>query len=182
MKTKNIRKIIGILVITLIVIMPASATKTVINFDDLDGDESLTDQYPGVVFTDAVIKTLFEYHSKWNIASSGPGSMKIVFDNPVSRVKLWYGNSQDAWLEAYDIDDNFLSDVIAPQNVGSFYVDSVEILHSSNDIKYVIYDSGAGMDDLEYETTESIPEFPTVALPVIAVIGLMFLFQRRKTS
>jgi hypothetical protein len=25
-----------------------------------------------------------------------------------------------------------------------------------------------------------IPEFPTVALPVIAVIGLMFLFQRRK--
>lgn len=27
---------------------------------------------------------------------------------------------------------------------------------------------------------EQIPEFPTVALPVIAVIGLMFLFQRRK--
>jgi hypothetical protein len=25
-----------------------------------------------------------------------------------------------------------------------------------------------------------IPEFPTVALPVIAVIGLMFLFKRRK--
>jgi hypothetical protein len=25
-----------------------------------------------------------------------------------------------------------------------------------------------------------IPEFPTVALPVIAVIGLIFLFQRRK--
>jgi hypothetical protein len=28
--------------------------------------------------------------------------------------------------------------------------------------------------------TTAIPEFPTVALPVIAVIGLMFLFQRRK--
>ena len=27
-----------------------------------------------------------------------------------------------------------------------------------------------------------IPEFPTVALPIIAVIGLMFLFQRRKNS
>jgi uncharacterized repeat protein (TIGR01451 family) len=27
-----------------------------------------------------------------------------------------------------------------------------------------------------------IPEFPTVALPVIAVIGLMFLFQRRKVK
>jgi hypothetical protein len=28
--------------------------------------------------------------------------------------------------------------------------------------------------------TSGIPEFPTVAIPVIAVIGLMFLFQRRK--
>jgi hypothetical protein len=27
---------------------------------------------------------------------------------------------------------------------------------------------------------EEIPEFPTVALPIVAVIGLMFLFQRRK--
>ena len=25
-----------------------------------------------------------------------------------------------------------------------------------------------------------IPEFPTIALPALAVIGLMFLFQRRK--
>lgn len=30
------------------------------------------------------------------------------------------------------------------------------------------------------ERPESVPEFPTVALPVIAVIGMMFLFQRRK--
>ncbi len=28
----------------------------------------------------------------------------------------------------------------------------------------------------------SVPEFPTVALPVIAVLGLMFLFQRWKNS
>jgi len=27
---------------------------------------------------------------------------------------------------------------------------------------------------------ERIPEFPTVALPIVGVIGLMFLFQRRK--
>ncbi|TFH38506.1 MAG: PEF-CTERM sorting domain-containing protein [ANME-2 cluster archaeon] len=34
-------------------------------------------------------------------------------------------------------------------------------------------DSGSG-------NTNDIPEFPTVALPVIAVLGLMFLFQKRK--
>ncbi len=30
------------------------------------------------------------------------------------------------------------------------------------------------------KTTEAIPEFPTVALPVAAILGLAFLFQRRK--
>ncbi len=29
-------------------------------------------------------------------------------------------------------------------------------------------------------TTPGIPEFPTISLPIIAVIGLMFMFQRRK--
>ena len=27
---------------------------------------------------------------------------------------------------------------------------------------------------------EAVPEFPTIALPVLAIIGLMFLFQRKK--
>ena len=40
---------------------------------------------------------------------------------------------------------------------------------------YIVeYDSAPG--------NTGIPEFPTVALPVIAVIGLMFLFQRRKVK
>ncbi|WP_048063245.1 PEF-CTERM sorting domain-containing protein [Methanococcoides burtonii] len=29
-------------------------------------------------------------------------------------------------------------------------------------------------------TSEEIPEFPTVALPIVAIIGLTFIFQRRK--
>jgi hypothetical protein len=31
-----------------------------------------------------------------------------------------------------------------------------------------------------FETGEEIPEFPTLALPIMAVIGLMFLYQRRR--
>jgi hypothetical protein len=30
------------------------------------------------------------------------------------------------------------------------------------------------------DSDEEIPEFPTVALPILSIIGLMFLFQRRK--
>ncbi|HJH30456.1 MAG TPA: PEF-CTERM sorting domain-containing protein [Methanosarcinaceae archaeon] len=30
------------------------------------------------------------------------------------------------------------------------------------------------------QNSAEVPEFPTIALPVISVIGLMFLMQRRK--
>ena len=34
----------------------------------------------------------------------------------------------------------------------------------------------------KWSLISGIPEFPTIALPVIAVIGLIFLFQRRKVG
>lgn len=37
-----------------------------------------------------------------------------------------------------------------------------------------------GYTDNTGDCTNAIPEFPTVALPIIAVMGLMFMFQRRK--
>ncbi|NOR48140.1 MAG: PEF-CTERM sorting domain-containing protein [Methanosarcinaceae archaeon] len=30
------------------------------------------------------------------------------------------------------------------------------------------------------EGFEAIPEFPTIAIPMIAILGLAFMFQRRK--
>lgn len=44
-----------------------------------------------------------------------------------------------------------------------------------------IYDPGGpGMPQTSGMPENGIPEFPTVAMPIITVIGLMFLFQRRK--
>lgn len=44
-----------------------------------------------------------------------------------------------------------------------------------------ILDANEPVDGLTMgEGFEAIPEFPTMALPVVAVLGLMFLFQRRK--
>jgi hypothetical protein len=47
----------------------------------------------------------------------------------------------------------------------------------------VQYDASTdALDDMDVNDAgfEAIPEFPTVALPVAAILGLMFLFQRRK--
>ncbi|MCD4703604.1 MAG: PEF-CTERM sorting domain-containing protein, partial [Methanosarcinaceae archaeon] len=35
-----------------------------------------------------------------------------------------------------------------------------------------------GLD--EYNNNQEIPEFPTIALPIAAILGLAFFFQRRK--
>ncbi|MDF1558275.1 MAG: PEF-CTERM sorting domain-containing protein, partial [ANME-2 cluster archaeon] len=40
-------------------------------------------------------------------------------------------------------------------------------------------DTGSVTISITTNGTE-IPEFPTVALPIAAILGLMFLFQRRK--
>ena len=44
------------------------------------------------------------------------------------------------------------------------------------------YSDTDALDDLDVNGAgfNAIPEFPTIALPVISMIGLMFLFQRRK--
>lgn len=60
---------------------------------------------------------------------------------------------------------------------------ALEILSNTNPINSD--SNGDGIMDGNLVNSRSggssqIPEFPTVALPVIAVIGLLFIFQRRK--
>ena len=43
-----------------------------------------------------------------------------------------------------------------------------------------ILDANEPVDGLTMEGFEEIPEFPTVVIPVVTILGLMFLFQRRK--
>ncbi|HUV81646.1 MAG TPA: PEF-CTERM sorting domain-containing protein [archaeon] len=52
-------------------------------------------------------------------------------------------------------------------------------LIDERDLTYVDFTTDNSID-WDYEWNIGIPEFTTMAMPVIAVIGLMFLFQRRK--
>ncbi|MDI3487126.1 MAG: hypothetical protein PWQ50_2346 [Methanolobus sp.] len=71
---------------------------------------------------------------------------------------------------------------------GSEYMDEGVIIVSMDEdapvgARYYI-EIGAGGEELEFQTAsrtiEAIPEFPTIALPVAAIIGLAFFIQRRK--
>ena len=72
-------------------------------------------------------------------------------------------------------------------------VNNVDICHNGKDINIAYSDwinvhlknlgkhNGHDNDHLGRCNTQ-IPEFPTVALPIAAVIGLVFLFQQRKAN
>jgi PKD repeat protein len=68
-------------------------------------------------------------------------------------------------------DSNSSEFVYVYNSVGTYNVSLTAINSNGNDIKF---------DMLKSYSTEEIPEFPIIALPVLSVLGLMFLLQRRK--
>ncbi|WP_406661277.1 PEF-CTERM sorting domain-containing protein [Methanolobus sp. ZRKC3] len=57
---------------------------------------------------------------------------------------------------------------------GSHSIEMVTIKGYNYGMGYIKVESGAGSGCTE------IPEFPTMALPVAAILGLAFIFQRRR--
>jgi len=77
----------------------------------------------------------------------------------------------------------FLVEGSAGAQYFGFYGDAGETI---NEIDMEIDSQAAGMAVGEFGinvgTGTSIPEFPTLAIPVLSVVGLMFLFQRKKAN
>ncbi|WP_406662404.1 PEF-CTERM sorting domain-containing protein [Methanolobus sp. ZRKC3] len=180
-------KLICLLVVLMLAMVGSASAETVkINFNDLGASVYVGTHYPGLTFSgDALtIPTIFfPAPSPPIFVASETGSMRIDFDMPVSRVGFMYATFDSiCYLEAYDSSDNLLDSVSAP-GLGPYFWNPIEV-SSSTPIAYVIYhdtEARIALDDLEYDTEcNEIPEFPTIALPVAAILGLAFFFQRRK--
>lgn len=191
MKTISTKLVLlTIFVILLVTVFPAAAgTVTTINFDNLADRELVTIQYSGLTFLgpNMILKyPNYNYdgypaHSGENVLDVSGGSIRIDFTTPVSRVGTWYSTAYSgAFLEAYDSEGA----LIKSTSGGPSYTYSSYIELSGSNIAYVIiHDSGGWftIDDLTYETPDtSIPEYPSIVLPIAAIMGLMFIFQRRR--
>lgn len=70
------------------------------------------------------------------------------------------------------VEDSSASEFVYVYNTPGTYDVSLTATNSNgNDVKF---------DTVVANSPEEIPEFPTIALPVLIVLGLMFLLQRRK--
>lgn len=178
-------------VILLVTVFPAAAgTVTTIDFEGLSDREILTTQYQsqGVTFSgNPMILKAPNYnvggyppHSGVDVVDVFNGPCRIDFVTPVSNVGIYYTAAFSAYLEAYDSNGVLIGSDVGGYNYGSVGHLQVSgsniayvIIHDSND--YLIF------DDLTFETSDtSIPEYPSIVLPIAAILGIMFIFQRRK--
>ncbi|WP_292463106.1 PEF-CTERM sorting domain-containing protein [Methanolobus sp.] len=99
-----------------------------------------------------------------NISNSDLKDFDWESEYPVCAVIVVGGSSANVYYY-----DNATSDsgLIAPLNQGGQQADISHVTFCFNE------DNGNG-------GIEEIPEFPTVALPIAAILGLAFFFQRRK--
>ncbi|WP_406661209.1 PEF-CTERM sorting domain-containing protein [Methanolobus sp. ZRKC3] len=68
-----------------------------------------------------------------------------------------------------------------PTAVGTMYTVYVDVLgYDVNGVQITGAQSAGKFDATGSHSFNAIPEFPTIALPVAAILGLAFFFQRRK--
>jgi len=209
-KISPINILLTVFIISLVTAMPAAAgTVTVCDFEDQslnNGDpiSAFATLYPGVTFSGGpdigvCVKDVpdpigwnywsFPPHSgnkalAFHFFGNGDAQITATFTQPVSRVKLWYTSTGPVTLNVYDKSNNLIATKTeAGGNTGT----SSPIEVSGENIAYAVFhdtDYQLVMDDFEFESDPtndpSIPEFPSIVLPIAAIMGLMFVFQRRK--
>ena len=93
----------------LLYIQPQARADT-IDFEGLADSTILTNQYPGITFTNAIILTAgislneFEFppHSGVNVASDNNGPITIVFSSPVLSFSGYFTYVEPLTLDAFD--------------------------------------------------------------------------------
>ena len=113
-------------------------------------------------------------------------TIRADFDSPVSNVGIYYTSAgSNTILQAYNSNGAQIGQAIGVPNYGS----TAPLVINQQNIKYIIISGFSGsfggfsIDDLSFTTpSTNIPEFPSVVVPVAGVIGLLFVFGRKKAG
>jgi hypothetical protein len=169
-----------------------------ITFEDGTHLLAITNQYPDVLFSipaggnwlyeDVTIQGNYPYYwtngNFWALIDfSNPlhsNTGRIDFTIPKSYVSVLVSSNSDnpgVEMEAYDAGNSLIDQTdVCPVTVGTGTMCQLTV--SGNGIRYVLIHDANNywvIDDLCYGSTggKSIPEFPSLALPVTMIIGLL---------
>ncbi|MDI3485531.1 MAG: hypothetical protein PWQ51_969 [Methanolobus sp.] len=155
----------------------------VITFEDTTCGETIGTQYNGVTFEPAMSGSA----SNGNKVAEFTETTTISFFPEVSCVSFKHSSYAGTQATAYDNQGN----VVDTASGGNLFIPEIIELASNGDscISYITityqetgYAEFAWIDNLKFCTCqrEEIPEFPTIAIPMLAIIGLALVMQRRR--
>jgi len=204
-KTSPRLLLITIFIFLFVTVFPVAAQSvTTINFDDLPTYTYLDlnhYQSQGVTFVGDLYvfegSTSYPSHSGSNCVGviSPSNEIRVNFASPVSNVGFYYtAYIQPLTFTAYDSNGVQIGQAIGAmslQNNGNPDFTDTYISIDTQEIAYITIDgfssslSGSGgyfvIDDLSFTSgSSSIPEFPSIVLPVAAILGIVVIFGRRK--
>ena len=159
---------------------PAHAT--LVTFENLPDNLSLSNEIPGALFSRATILTAgislneFDFPPKSgdNVAAALGGLMEITFSSLIDMVSGYFSYSDPLTLSIYNANGNLLTSI---QSAGTSNLGGNELISLSSQgiaMLRINSDNHFTLDDLSYNTT-SIPEPATTFLFVIGamMIGAM---------
>ncbi|HOW15469.1 PEF-CTERM sorting domain-containing protein [Methanosarcina sp.] len=190
--------IIMMLIFAAIMVMPASAGEVTITFDEgrVQEGAEIGSAYSdmGVTFSSGakIVETneLGSWFGYSDLGFYNPSNYitTITFSPVVRSVSIDFENSFEGNMDALLVN----GEVLSKSKCNFFWVTEKRLRIESNDISIQSvslsgdcpYVNSIKFNNLVYdqvtEPTTQVPEFPTVALPVAALIGMIFIFQRRK--
>jgi len=116
------KKLLTLCLLLSFTVAPILAGTIVINFEGLPDSTILTNQYSGVIFSNAIILTAgislneFEFppHSGTNVASDNGGPMSISFLSPVQSFGGYFTYAEPLTLDAFGVGGSLLASATSP--------------------------------------------------------------------
>jgi hypothetical protein len=169
------------------------ADTTTITFDDLSDLDSVTNQYPGLEFTNAIALSSglslneFEFppHSGDNVISDDGGPISIIFSSPITSLSGYFTYLLPLTLTAFDAGGDQVDQVFS--QFGSNVAMSGDLDSLPNELLSVSFAGGIKsvsifgdelggsfvLDDLSYSTAPSaVPEPSTLSLLFAGAVAL----------
>ena len=162
----------------------AYSSPTVLNFESLSDSQFVTNQFPNLLFSNAIVLTAgislnefdFPPHSGQNVLSDFGGPISISFVSPVFTFSAFFTHAVSVTIAGFDSSNNLLasSTSLLSSNLGSFAFLQIA---SAAGISTVTITGDLGgfsysMDDVTYNTQATVPE-PSSWISLFAGIALL---------